>query len=99
MFPEALTATSRIRGVASVKDGISDFFPINRKYSPDLTPLIAHARLDTGSVPLELRCMNEWREVDCEALATCSIIRGPRMSMTDSDPFAYATAAKPVEYM
>ena len=99
MFPEARTATSRIRGVASMKDEISDFFLMIRRYSPDLTPLIAHVRLDTGSVPLELRCMNEWRELDCEALATCSIIRGPRTSMTDSDPVAYATAAKPVEYV
>jgi hypothetical protein len=65
---------------------------------PDLAPLIAHVRLDIGSVPLELRCINECR-VDCEALATRSITRGPRISMTNSDPFAYATAAKPVEDM
>ena len=101
MIPEARTATSRIRGVASTRIRFQNaFFEGQRisRHPPDLTPLIAHVRLDTGSVPLELRCINECR-VGCEALATRSITRGPRMSMTDSDPFAYATAAKPIAYM
>ena len=56
---------------------------------------MAHVRVETESVLAELRGMNEWRCVGCRVLVVWSITLGPRMSITDSDPFAYATEAKP----